>query len=192
MEEYKVAIPEGKSGEWKVERFVVPEQSIEGFRCAQEGRPVDPGTYTRLIKDGAWNVMMSDTPAEISDHLDFIHRATGRCLLNGLGLGVVLKALLTKPEVIHIDVVEIEQDIINLVWPTYQNGDRITLHHDDAFSIQWSKDKRWDCIWHDIWPSICTDNLPEIAKLKHKYARRAKYQAAWVEELLRYYRKQGR
>lgn len=191
FEQYKVIIPEGESGDWKITKFTVSEHDIRGMSYALNGRPVPAGTYTRLVKNGAWDPMMSDTPAEIGDHLDFIHRATGNCLLNGLGLGVVLKAILAKSEVTHVDVIEIEQDVINLVYPTYQDENRVTLHHADAFEIQWPKDKYWDCAWHDIWPSICTDNLLEIARLKHKYAHKVKYQAAWLEDLLRSYRRRG-
>lgn len=189
--QYKVDVPEGKSGDWEVSKFIVAENDVRGVSYALHGRPVPPGMYTRLTRKGAFDPMMSDTPAEIRDHLGFIHRATGRCLLNGLGLGVVLKAILAKPEVTHVDVIEIEQDIINLVWNTYKDRGRVALYHADAYTIQWHKDARWDCAWHDIWSSLCTDNLPEIAKLKHKYAHRVLYQKAWVEDLLRSYRRRG-
>lgn len=189
---YKVDVPEGISGDWSVTKFTVGDHDIRAISYALHGRPVPPGIYTRLVKKGVFAPMMSDTPAEIQDHLDFIYQAKGDCLINGLGLGIVLKAILAKPEVTHVDVVELEQDVINLVWPTYKdNNGRVTLYHADAFTIQWAKDKYWDCAWHDIWPSICTDNLPEIAKLKHKYARRARWQKAWVEDLLRAYKRRG-
>ena len=190
-EQYKVNVPEGQSGDWKVSKFTVSKNDPRAISYALHGRPVPQGTYTRLVKKGAFGPMMSDTPAEIDDHLDFIYRAKGRCLLNGLGLGVVLKALLAKPEVIHIDVVENNQDVINLVWNTYKYGNRVTLYHANAYTIQWDKGTTWDCAWHDIWRSICTDNLPEIAKLKHKYAGKVKWQKAWVEDLLRDYRRRG-
>ncbi|KKM06731.1 hypothetical protein LCGC14_1741040 [marine sediment metagenome] len=189
--EYKVDVPEGVSGDWEILKFTVKEHDIRAISYALQGRPVPPGIYTRLTKKGAFVPMMSDTPAEVRDHLYFIHKATGRCLINGLGLGVVLKAILAKPEVTHVDVVETEQDIINLVWPTYKNSNRVVLHHADAFTIEWPKGTWWDCAWHDIWPSICTDNLPEIAKLKRKYGRKVTYQAAWVEDELRYNRRHG-
>jgi hypothetical protein len=193
LEQYRVDVPEGISGDWSITKFTVLPNNTGAISYALHGRPVPEGTYTRLMKRGAFDPMMSDTLAEINDHLDFIYRATGDCLINGLGLGVVLKAILAKPEVAHVDIVEIEQDIINLVWPSYEhhNG-RVTLYHADAFTIQWPKGKHWDCAWHDIWSSICTDNLSEIAKLKHKYAHRVNWQKAWVEDLLRYYKKQGR
>jgi len=184
-DQYKVDVPEGKIGDWEVNKFTVPKNDPSTLSYAFHGRPVAPGDYTRLIQIGGYHPMMSDTPAEICDCLGFIVHASGRCLVNGLGLGVVLKALIAKPKVTHIDVVEIEQDIIDLVWPTYADGDRITLHHADAFTIQWPKGKRWHCAWHDIWRDIATDNLEGIAKLKRKYGHRVDWQLAWVEGELR-------
>ena len=191
FEQYRVGVPEGKSGDWKVSKFTISKGDIGTISYALHGRPIPPGTYTRLTREGTWEPMMSDTPSEIGDHLEFIHIARGNCLINGLGLGVVLKAILAKPEVTHVDVVESEQDVINLVWPTYQDGDKVTLYHADAFTIEWPKGKYWDCAWHDIWSSICTDNLPEITKLKRKYARKVTWQRAWVEDLLRYNKRRG-
>lgn len=188
-DKYKVDVPEGISGDWSVSKFTVIEKDPRAISYALHGRPVPPGNYTRLMKKGEWEPIMSDTPAEIIDHLGFICQAKGRCLLNGLGLGVVLKALLSKPEVTHIDVVEIEQDVINLVWPTYKNASKATLYHANAFTIQWPKGTKWDCAWHDIWSSICTNNLPEITQLKHKYAHKVKYQKGWLENFLRILRK---
>lgn len=191
FEDYRVNVPCGESGDWKVSQFTVGDHDMKAVSYALHGRPVPPGTYTRLLRKGAYEPVMSDTPAEVSDHLGFIYRATGRCLVNGLGLGVVLKAILKKPDVTHVDVVELEQDVINLVWPTYKDHDRVTLHHADAYTIQWPKGTQWDYAWHDIWPDISTDNLPGIAKLKHKYAHAVKWQGAWVEGLIRDYRRRG-
>ena len=177
---------------WRVVKFTVPPKDTRALHYALHGRPVPPGTYTRLQLNGCWDPIMSDTPAELGDHLDFLYQAKGKVLINGLGLGLCLKGLLMKPEVEHVDVVEIEPDVIKLVWPTYNMESRLTLHQGDAYTIQWPKDKRWDYIWHDIWPSLCTDNLEEITKLKRKYARRCGWQGAWAEHLLRTYRRRGR
>ena len=192
MSNFLVDVPEGKAGPWKVTKFTVLPNDPKAFHYALHGRPVPPGTYTRLTHDGEWEPIMSDTPAEIRDHLDFIRRATGKVLINGLGLGVVLKGLLAKPEVTQVDVVENSTDVITLVWPTYAEDPRAVLHHADAFTIQWPKGTRWDYVWHDIWSSICTDNLPEITRLKRKYARMTDWQGAWVEHLLRHLKAQGR
>jgi len=101
QKDYRVSIPVGVSGDWEVDKFTVSVNDPRAISYALHGRPVPPGIYTRLKKKGAFDPMMTDTPAEVGDHIYFIHRATGRCLLNGLGLGVVLKAILAKPEVTH-------------------------------------------------------------------------------------------
>ena len=191
-EKYKVNVPEGIIGDWRIEKFIVKDHDVGRIRYQMEGRDCLPGTYTRLMHKSAFDPMMSDTPAEIEDCIGFINKAKGNVLVNGLGLGVVVKAIFEKSEVAHVDVVEINKDIISLVWPSYKDSSKVTIYNDDAFTIQWEKGKKWDYVWHDIWPSICTDNLSEITKLKRKYAHRTKYQEAWVEDLLRYYRRTGR
>lgn len=191
--QYQVNIPEGESGNWEVKKFTVKEDDARRWRYSFQGRDVPPDTYTKLQTKNSWHdPVMSDTPAEINDHISFIMKAHGRCLINGLGIGMVLKAIAAKDEVTHIDVVELEQDVINLVWPSYANNPKITLHHADAYEIEWPKGTKWDCIWHDIWPTICIDNLEGITKLKKKYMHKTIWQAAWLEEELRAEKRRNR
>jgi len=181
-EDYKVDCPEGESCYWIVERFTVPDIDPGMIRLAMQGRPIRPGTYTRLLRKPAsrvWNTpIMSDTLAEITDLLPFLAVATGRVLINGLGLGVALKAVLAKPEVEHIDVVEISQDLIDLVGPHYA-CDRLTIWCADACEIRWPRAARWDVAWHDIWDSISPYNRPEMVRLRRKYRRLARWQGVW-------------
>jgi len=176
-EKYKVNLPEGSKGPWKIEKFVVPEKSIEQMRVLWQGRDLDPGTYTRLLHEKR-GLVMSDTPAEIGDCMEIILYAKGRVLINGLGLGMVVKALLQNEEVHHIDVVEIDKDLIDLVGSHYKDP-RLTIYHADAFEFKPKKGERWDYVWHDIWDNICADNLEGMKKLHRKYGRRCKKQASW-------------
>ncbi len=187
LEEYKVSIPEGRSGDWEVSRFTVGKLNEDPKRLyyALHGRDVPEGTYTRLTHGGS--VVMSDTPMEVRDHLEvvgYINKFGGYVLINGLGLGVVLKAALACPKVVHIEVVEVSEDVIKLVAPTYQGDPRLTIHHADAFTFQPPKDITWTIVWHDIWDTICSDNLAEMAKLHRKYGHRvAGWQGSWSKEL---------
>ena len=185
---FKVDVPEGQCGAWRVERFIVANGDIKALYYALHGRPVLPGTYTRLIRDGGHDPMMSDTPSEIRDHLEalilFNEPWVKRILINGLGLGVVLKMALKQSHVEHIDVVEIEPEILQLVSPSYSDS-RIAFHLADAYTIEWPKTSRWDVAWHDIWPSICTDNLDGIARLHRKYGRRVLIQQSWMRDWLK-------
>lgn len=192
-EPYRVAVPEGVSGDWQVSKFTVGALGKDSKRLyyALQGRDVPEGTYTRLTHNR--EVVMSDTPSEIQDHMQVIRHIEllgGYILVNGLGLGVVLKAALASPKVKHVEVVEISEDVIRLVSPTYQADPRLTIHHADAFTWKPPRDIAWTVVWHDIWSDICTDNLAEMAKLHRRYASKvAGWQGSWSKELCLYYRR---
>jgi hypothetical protein len=187
-----VTVPEGAKGEWKIERFTVPrEPTIAGIRFALAGRAVYPGTYTRLVHKRR-GVIMSDTPAEKRDHLYFIGKAQGHVLINGLGLGMCLAAVLAKPVVIKATVVEIDTDVIALVSPHYAHDPRVEIVHASAFDYQPPKDVRYGAVWHDIWDEISEENLPEMARLHRKYGRRTDWQASWGKDTIERQRRADR
>lgn len=133
MERYKVNIPEGKSGDWEVKKFTVSEDDAkwDALRSiGRGGRYTPTGTYTSLTRNG--QVIMSDTPNEIQDHLEFIRRAKGKVLINGLGLGMVLKAVLDKSEVEYVTVIEKSPHVISLVAPYFQ------VNYENKVKIIWA------------------------------------------------------
>lgn len=144
------------------------------------GRYCPEGTYTGLYCKGR-GVIMSDTPDEIRDHYSAIMEATGHVLINGLGLGVVLQAVARKPEVTKVTVIEISSDVIQLVGFHYQQmfGDKVEIIQADAYEYQPPKGIRYGYVWHDIWDSLCIDNLSEMAKLHRKYGKKAQKQDSW-------------
>jgi len=78
--------------------------------------------------------------------------------------------------------------VVHLVGPSYE-GERCTVHLADAYEIRWPVGTRWDVVWHDVWQNISGDNVPEMAKLKRSYGRRADWQGCWAErECRRLYR----
>jgi hypothetical protein len=181
----KVKVPEGERGEWRVERFKISKKESEwaNLRAVINGRmreKVLPGTYTRLVHKRR-GVIMSDTIAEMSDHRFAVMMAKDHVLINGLGIGMVLGAMLKKPEVSRVTVVELEPDVIKLVAPTYTKDRRVEVVEADAFDFQPPADVRYGCVWHDVWDSIMEDNLPEMTKLKRKYGRRTEWQGAWCD-----------
>lgn len=182
----KVDIPEGISGNVRVKRFEVTEQAAAMERLRSiiggHGRGVPAGWYTGLFRNGG--LWMSDTPDEMRDHWQVcreIERRGGRVLIMGLGIGMLVKYALDLPQVEHVDVVEIDPDVIALVGPTYA-GERCTIHHGDAYTYRFPVGSRWDVVWHDVWAHISGDNVPEMAKLKRSYGRRADWQGCWAEE----------
>lgn len=184
FEDHKVDVPEGISGGWRVEHFEVTEReaSFEQLRSsfhAPYREPPPAGQYTKLMHNGF--LVMSDTPAEIRDHWYAICIAKGNVLINGLGLGVVVQAMLNRPQVKHLTVIEISPDVIALVGSHYKTryASRLDIIEADALTWKPPKGVRYDVVWHDIWSDICSDNLPEIHKLHRKYGRRADWQDSW-------------
>lgn len=182
-----VAVPEGKSGDWKIERYSVTKRDVGLYnlrliRDGQMRRIVPPGTYTRLIHKGE-GVVMSDTPAEAHEHRRLLSMAEGKVLLNGLGLGFAMSAILRKPEVEHVTVIEKASDVIKLVGPTF-TSECVEIINADALEWRPKKGQDFNVVWHDIWTDICVDNKPQMTKLRRAYARRCGWQACWSAEYL--------
>lgn len=184
-ESMRCEVQPGSSGIWEVRRFTIDEASaalstvIDGHRCLRVGE------YTGLFRRG--QVIMSDTPAEVRDHLEPVLRARDVCLISGLGLGCVAQGMLQKQDVDKVVVIERSLDVINLVAPFYQEryGDRFECILADAYEYKPPKGQRYGAVWHDIWDDLCADNLPEMTKLHRKYGRRADWQGSWGKELIR-------
>lgn len=190
---YGVTVPEGKKGPWEVRRFEVKKDDFGRIDFHNPGRSVPPGIYTGLFH-AQRGVVMSDTQAEISDHMAAMHQITKieckRVLIHGLGIGMVLKQALDTEHVEHVDVVEIDQDVIDLVGPHYLTDPRLTIHHGDALTFKFPKGSRWDVAWHDIWDSICDDNRPQMSRLMRRYGRATVWQDCWGKYMLDYMRRQ--
>lgn len=114
----------------------------------------------------AWVPIMSDTPAEILEHGPALIRASGRVLITGLGLGCLPHALLTKPEIESIHIIEIDPEVIQLTGPYLRDaadaaGVELTIHRGSATEPLkfFAQGERFDYVWHDIWSHISSKNL---------------------------------
>lgn len=196
--EIQVNVPDGESGHWKVSTFKVTEQAAHLFNIravfsfSHANRPIVAGVYKRLTQYGC--TIMSNTQAEIDDHILFFKKAKkgGRILINGLGLGVSLTEILKSKNITSIMVIEKSKDVIKLVAPSFSKEVRVTIINADAFTWKPPKNFRYNVVWHDIWGTICYDNLPEMTKLKRKYGRRCDWQGCWAEKECKANKKGGR
>ncbi len=183
-----VTVPERQRGLWRIERFTVDEKGArahnliaarDAVMTRREPRSIVPGRYTRLWCDD--EIVMSDTPAEMREHLPIVRVARGRMLINGLGLGMVVAACLDKPDVEHVTVVEVAPHVIELVADHYlaRYGSRLTVVQADAFTWEPPADAHYAAVWHDIWPVVSPDNLLPMRQLPEKYHGRANWQGCW-------------
>ena len=181
-------VKDGAQGDWTIKTVTAPQPSaIDKVRASLRsmGRLVPGGTY-RILYRGS-EVIMSNTPDEKSDHYTAWSQATGHVLVTGLGLGMMVSALLRHPKVHEVTVIEKSEDVIHLVGPAvvklaFLCNKRLHVHHADAFTWQPDKGQTFDCAWHDIWDNICSDNLPEMRQLQRRFARKVKRQAFWCRQ----------
>ena len=175
-----VDIPNGTCGRWTVERFTITKTMSEAtkLRAMIKGRGyIPPGVYTQLHCEGR-GIVMSDTPDKRRDHYEPVIRAHGHVLINGLGIGMVLAAVLKKQDVIRVTVVEIDPDVITLVRSYRDNS--VKIINASAFDYKPPKGERYGMVWHDI-RNVCGDNIAEMTRLKRKYGRHADWQGCWGE-----------
>jgi spermidine synthase len=186
-------VPEGKAGRYEVRKFTVSKKQAKTFNfhmliSYKPSRMIHAGDYTKLVeinnaeKDEGI-LWMSDTPAELRDHYEAVSRARGTCLVNGLGLGVVVIAMLKKPEVTRLIVNEISPEVIALVLKHLPRDERLSVNCADAYT--WHPNgTRFDTIWHDIWPSKNDEGYEESKKLMRRYGHWLKpgaWQGSWCK-----------
>ena len=181
-------VPQGRRGDWSVERFVVDRAGAmqhnvrEVIRGFSESRLIVPGAYTRLVRNNT--VVMSDTPAERAEALDLLRAAKGNMLINGLGLGWTVEACMKKNSVNHITVVEISPEVIELTGNhlLQEFPGRLTIIQHDALTFKAPRGQFFDVVWHDIWDEIVSDNYEEMKTLHRKYGKRCGWQGSWCRE----------
>jgi len=65
----------------------------------------------------------------------------------------------------------------------------LVIKLDDCFTWKPPKGERWNVVWHDVWDTICTDNLPEMSKMHRRFGRRCDWQGSWCRERLLFERR---
>ena len=123
-------------------------------------------------------LVMDDSHTELSRHLPIWLHAWGNILVTGLGLGCVVRGLLANPKVEHVDVVEIDKDILAMVGPDFASQERVTLHHGDALTFPLPSRLTWDYAWHDL---FCKEGHLQIlhARVLLRYQDVCRHQGAW-------------
>lgn len=179
---HNLPVHDGVSGDWAIETFEVGEIESDKTRLrADYTRDNDAfipaGCYRRLVKLG--DVVMSNTPMEVRTCAEFLENARGRLLINGLGLGMVLHAVLQLPEVTQVTVVERELDVIKLVGDAFSSDPRVEIIHADAFLYCPPAGVTYDSAWHDIWHDLSASNLDGMEALEQKYLYLTNWQGCW-------------
>lgn len=179
-------------GEAKISRIEVTEDAAmwDNLRYIRDGNSifcVDAGHYTRLVVGS--ELMMSDTPMERRTNRHFVQQATGHVFIAGLGLGLVIQALLNKEEVTKITVLEKSKDVIHLVAPKFQSN-KLEIIEGDIFEWLPSKGQTFDTIYFDIWATLDQDLIksemnPLVRKFRKYLSKKDGFINCWMVDYLR-------
>jgi len=186
----KSGVPEGRSGDWIVERFYISDSAAD---CADiDVRPTwaraSSGEYTRL-RSGSVDYM-TDLYEEWWSQRRAMEEALNRggdVLVTGLGLGMFVETILRgEPSSISsVTVLEFSSEVIELVAPHLNVGvpTSLTVVQADAFEWIPPAGAHFSVAWHDIWPNPCDpESVTESRQLIEKYAGFADWQGSWALE----------
>jgi hypothetical protein len=127
---------------------------------------VPAGKYAKLIIGG--RLVMSDTRMEHSTNYEIVRKSKGHVLIAGLGLGMILHPILTKPEVLSVTVIEKCADVIALIGPTVKHP-KLTIIEGDIYEWKPAKGTKYDTIYFDVWSEQSTDDLEDMRKLHMRF-----------------------
>jgi len=177
-------LKQGRVGKFVLEKTVISKGTIvdsyerltgimSKTRCSFD-RPV-----MRLTEDG--NTWMSDNPFEVESLMGAFEAARGDVLTGGLGLGLL--PTLIKDRVISIDIVELSQAVIDLVFHQVAT-EKMRIIHDDIFHYLKTTDKRYDFICIDVWQDTLLPLLEndEAKKLAQRCLKPGGKAWCWLEE----------
>jgi len=169
-------VPEGISGDVRIEHFTLDKAAsertiLDTIGAGRRDAFIPPGKYVRLLvgKGIFQDTVMSDTPAERRSNVEVWRQSHGRVLIAGLGLGMIVHPIAKKSEVKSITIVENNADVIKLVASTLPKK-KVTVIHGDIYDWRPAKGERFNTIYFDIWGSVSTDVLEDMAKLHRSFA----------------------
>ena len=183
-------LPPARHGSVEIEHIEFGQElsKVSAISAVIENNPEEycpPGVVTVLRING--QTYMSDSEMEKTTNERFINAARGRVLIAGLGIGLVLTALLRKVlagEVESVTVLESNPDVIELVAPVFAAFPKLKIIRADVFEWEPEAGEMFDTIYFDIWPDRSPDNLPAMRALHNRY-RRFRAPGAWVDSWYR-------
>jgi len=182
FEEMVKIIPEGTAGNMVISHMTLSDEQVQSQKMlsmfsfsggyGREYYDLKAGTYCKLTDNGKWTIEMTDTPMERRTNLGFIGDAHGSVLIGGLGIGMIIVPLLTRENVTDITVVEIDQNVIDLVWSHIDALPRtceLDIICADVMTWRPPKGVKYDSLYFDIWPDICGDNWDDMKKISRSW-----------------------
>lgn len=176
-------------GDWVIEEFTVSEDEAKFFNMRQafqgkHSEMITAGKFLRLMQVSTGYTVMSNTPMELKSNEIAFKNARGSVLIAGLGMGMILEAMLTKSEVTHIRIIEADMAIIQYVGNFFKDDPRVEIIHGDIHEYEPASDEQYDYIWIDIWDDIDERNIEQMAELNERFSKHCINMNLWSMDLL--------
>lgn len=193
---WDVRLKSGKAGKFSIKKHTIPADTpidvvsmrnalMMGYEPLKVRMP-EPMDVQKLCRKE--QILMSDCFQERFLMRNAILKARGRVLVGGLGLGYVASKIAEKRNVSQVVVVEIEKDVIDLVWQHVKTP-KMRLIHADIY--KWFKiaRKKFDFIYLDIWYGTgeCEwgETVVPLRRLAHRLRKPRGKVMCWSEETMR-------
>lgn len=178
-----------KFGDWLIKEFEVTENDAEMFNLrlrfqGKEDQSIVAGKYLRLEQISTGYVVMSNTPMECNTNKIAYEMAHGSVLMAGLGMGMILEAVLSKPEVTKVKVIEIDENIIDYVGGYFKDDPRVEIIHGDILKYKPAENEFYNYIWLDIWDDINPINELDFQILNQRFKDHCHKMNLWSMDLL--------
>ena len=150
MTRIEVDIPEGVSGDYEVAHYT-DETTDNMWQTYLNMKNETHNSHTVLLKAGCPMPIMQDSEAEYNEHQWLWDNATGDVLIGGLGLGMVHQPLIDNPNVTSVTIVELEQDVVDLVWDDCEKDETFSVVMADFETWTPPEGSSFDTVWGDTW-----------------------------------------
>ena len=158
----EVDIPEGVSGDYEVAHYT-DETTDNMWQMYLDMKDETHDAHTVLLKAGCLMPIMQDSEAEYNEHQWLWDNAEGDVLVGGLGLGMCHQPLIDNPNVTSVTIIELEQDVVDLVWDDCAKDDTFSVVVADFETWTPPEDSSFDTVWGDTW---LVDNSLSMAEYR--------------------------
>lgn len=93
--------------------------------------------------------MMVDNDFERETNQPFLDNAFGDILIGGLGIGLVIYAVMNDPAVTSITIIEKHQEVIDLIMTQASFNEKVTIIQGDYHL--YTPEQQYNTIWLDDW-----------------------------------------
>ena len=138
---------------FRIIKRIIPKDTVLDFYDHYEGKiykaRLSAPIPSIVLMEGA-TIWMSDTPYEFAGMINGITAAKGNVLVGGLGLGIFPYYITKFKKVKHIDIVEQNPEVVELVYSKVKSK-KMNIIIDDFWHYIENTVEKYDFIYLDIW-----------------------------------------